>query len=92
MRRHTPIATGVLIAIAVVILQTLLVPLFAGPAVSPRWEPTYVPESIVSPITALWVNEGRLTAGLAQRAKDPSLAAARRFAALEEGDDLEDAA
>ncbi|HSS67648.1 MAG TPA: D-alanyl-D-alanine carboxypeptidase/D-alanyl-D-alanine-endopeptidase [Nocardioidaceae bacterium] len=56
--------------------------LFAGPAVNPQWQATYIPESIVSPITALWVNEGRLTVGLAQRAADPSLAAARRFAQL----------
>jgi D-alanyl-D-alanine carboxypeptidase/D-alanyl-D-alanine-endopeptidase (penicillin-binding protein 4) len=56
--------------------------LFAGPAVSPRWEPTYIPESIVSPVTALWVNEGREKPGLTQRSADPSLAAARRFARL----------
>jgi D-alanyl-D-alanine carboxypeptidase/D-alanyl-D-alanine-endopeptidase (penicillin-binding protein 4) len=56
--------------------------LFAGPAVSPQWEPTYVQESIVSPIAALWVNEGRQKAGLALRSADPSLAAARRFAVL----------
>jgi D-alanyl-D-alanine carboxypeptidase/D-alanyl-D-alanine-endopeptidase (penicillin-binding protein 4) len=56
--------------------------LFAGPAVNPQWEPTYIRESVVSPITALWVNEGRLTVGLARRADDPSLAAARRFAEL----------
>jgi serine-type D-Ala-D-Ala carboxypeptidase/endopeptidase (penicillin-binding protein 4) len=56
--------------------------LFTGPSVSPKWEPNYVPESIVSPISALWVNEGRETAGLALRSDDPSLAAARRFAEL----------
>jgi D-alanyl-D-alanine carboxypeptidase/D-alanyl-D-alanine-endopeptidase (penicillin-binding protein 4) len=56
--------------------------LFAGPEVSPRWKPTYVPESIVSPITPLWVNEGREKPGLAKRSIDPSLAAARRFAEL----------
>jgi D-alanyl-D-alanine carboxypeptidase/D-alanyl-D-alanine-endopeptidase (penicillin-binding protein 4) len=54
--------------------------LFSGPAVDPMWEATYVPESIVSPITALWANEGRQRIGLARRAADPSLAAARRFA------------
>jgi D-alanyl-D-alanine carboxypeptidase/D-alanyl-D-alanine-endopeptidase (penicillin-binding protein 4) len=56
--------------------------LFSGAAVSPRWQPTYVPESVVSPITALWANEGRQTAGLAQRVDDPSLAAAELFAQL----------
>jgi serine-type D-Ala-D-Ala carboxypeptidase/endopeptidase (penicillin-binding protein 4) len=54
--------------------------LFSGPAVSPQWQPTYVPESIVSPITALWANEGRQRAGLAERVDNPSLAAAKRFA------------
>jgi len=53
--------------------------LFSGPAVNPRWVPTYVPESIVSPITALWVNEGRERSGLSRRSDNPSLAAARRF-------------
>jgi D-alanyl-D-alanine carboxypeptidase/D-alanyl-D-alanine-endopeptidase (penicillin-binding protein 4) len=56
--------------------------LFTGPAVSPHWEPTYVPESIVSPIGALWVDEGREEPGLAKRFRDPGLAAAKRFAAL----------
>ena len=32
--------------------------LFAGPAVSPSWEQGYVPD-VVSPISALWVDEGR---------------------------------
>jgi len=54
--------------------------LFRGPAVNPYWEPSYVPESIVSPVTALWVDEGRAVAGLAQRVPDPSLTAAQRFA------------
>lgn len=56
--------------------------LFTGPAVNPAWQATYIPESIVSPITALWVDEGRATAGLALRVADPSAEAARRFAAL----------
>jgi serine-type D-Ala-D-Ala carboxypeptidase/endopeptidase (penicillin-binding protein 4) len=60
--------------------------LFAGPAVSPRWEPSYVPESIVSPITSLWVNEGREKPGFASRVSDPSLAAAQRFAQLLKAD------
>lgn len=54
--------------------------LFRGPAINPYWEPSYVPESIVSPVTALWVDEGRSVPGLAQRVPDPSLTAARRFA------------
>ncbi len=56
--------------------------LFTGPAVSPQWEPDYVRDSVVSPITALWVDEGRAVGGLAQRVRDPSSEAAGRFAAL----------
>ncbi len=51
--------------------------LFTGPADNPRWEPSYVPDD-VSPITALWVDEGR-TAGV--RTPDPAGAAADAFAA-----------
>jgi D-alanyl-D-alanine carboxypeptidase/D-alanyl-D-alanine-endopeptidase (penicillin-binding protein 4) len=56
--------------------------LFTGPAVNPTWESSYLPESIVSPITALWINEGRAVDGFAQRVSDPSAAAADRFAQL----------
>lgn len=56
--------------------------LFAGPAVNPRWEPSYVPESVVSPISALWVDEGREAVGLAQRVARPAHEAAQRFARL----------
>ena len=56
--------------------------LFAGPSVSPAWEPSYVPESIVSPITPLWVDEGRVVAGQTERVDDPSAVAAARFARL----------
>jgi D-alanyl-D-alanine carboxypeptidase/D-alanyl-D-alanine-endopeptidase (penicillin-binding protein 4) len=56
--------------------------LFSGPAVNLTWEADYIPESIVSPISALWVDEGRAVEGLAQRGADPSLEAARRFSEL----------
>jgi serine-type D-Ala-D-Ala carboxypeptidase/endopeptidase (penicillin-binding protein 4) len=56
--------------------------LFAGPAVNPHWEPTYIPESVVSPIHALWVDEGRAAPGLLARAADPARAAADLFAHL----------
>jgi D-alanyl-D-alanine carboxypeptidase/D-alanyl-D-alanine-endopeptidase (penicillin-binding protein 4) len=56
--------------------------LFKGPAVSPHWPTSYIAESIVSPISALWVDEGRAVAGFAQRVPDPALTAAQRFAAL----------
>lgn len=53
--------------------------LFSGPAVNPRWPATYVADNVVSPITALWADEGRDTAGLAPRSPDPALAAAETF-------------
>jgi D-alanyl-D-alanine carboxypeptidase/D-alanyl-D-alanine-endopeptidase (penicillin-binding protein 4) len=53
--------------------------LFTGPADNPAWEPGYVPEGIVSPITALWVDEGRSASGFG-RVADPALTAAQAFA------------
>ena len=53
--------------------------LFTGPADNPAWEPGYVPEGIVSPITALWVDEGRSPTGFG-RVADPALTAAQAFA------------
>lgn len=53
--------------------------LFSGPTATPRWEPDYVPDGVVSPITALWVDEGRSPTGFG-RVADPSLAAAQAFA------------
>ena len=52
--------------------------LFTGPAVNPRWEPSYVPDNVVSPISALWVDEGRDHRGLGYRS--PAAAAAQVFA------------
>ena len=37
--------------------------LFTGPDVNPHWEPSYVPDGVVSPITALWADEGRPASG-----------------------------
>ncbi|WP_164519558.1 D-alanyl-D-alanine carboxypeptidase/D-alanyl-D-alanine-endopeptidase [Nocardioides ferulae] len=54
--------------------------LFTGPTASPEWEPGYVPDGVVSPITALWLDEGRDPSGYG-RVADPSAAAAERFAA-----------
>ena len=53
--------------------------LFAGPAVSPDWRTSYVPDNVVSPISALWVDEGRSQGGYF-RSADPALAAAASFA------------
>lgn len=55
--------------------------LFTGPAVSPAWEDDYVPDDVVTPITALWVDQGRDPSGTGARVDDPSRAAAERFAA-----------
>ncbi|MGH3363007.1 MAG: D-alanyl-D-alanine carboxypeptidase, partial [Nocardioides sp.] len=54
--------------------------LFSGPAENPHWRADYVPDGIVSPITALWVDEGRDPDGLG-RVRDPSATAAATFAA-----------
>lgn len=55
--------------------------LFSGPSVNPTWESDYISTDVVSPISALWVDEGR-EAGSSARVADPSLAAARAFAAV----------
>ena len=54
--------------------------LFAGPSENPRWRADYVPDDIVSPITALMVDSGREAPGDYRRSADPSLAAAVVFA------------
>ena len=56
--------------------------LFTGPAANPKWESKYVTEGIAARTSALWVNEGRLQAGMAKRADSPAQAAATAFAAL----------
>ena len=53
--------------------------LFTGPAVNPAWEPSYIPDSVVSPITALWVDEGRQIDDYDLRVADPAREAADRF-------------
>ncbi len=54
--------------------------LFTGPAASPDWEPSYLPDDVVSPISALWVDEGREATGLVPRSADPPGDAATVFA------------
>jgi D-alanyl-D-alanine carboxypeptidase/D-alanyl-D-alanine-endopeptidase (penicillin-binding protein 4) len=51
--------------------------LFSGPSVDPAWPSTYLPEDVVPPITALWVDEGKSTG---RYADDPSREAADVFA------------
>jgi serine-type D-Ala-D-Ala carboxypeptidase/endopeptidase (penicillin-binding protein 4) len=52
--------------------------LFSGPRVDPHWPKTYLPD-VVSPITALWADEGRSPAGYG-RVPDPPATAAALFA------------
>jgi len=54
--------------------------LFPGAAFNPHWEPSYRPDEVVAPITALWVDEGRPASGFG-RVPDPAGRAARVFAA-----------
>ncbi|WBQ06095.1 D-alanyl-D-alanine carboxypeptidase/D-alanyl-D-alanine endopeptidase [Kribbella sp. CA-293567] len=54
--------------------------LFTGPAANPKWEPNYLTEGIAARTSALWVNEGRVSPGMAKRADSPALAAATAFA------------
>ncbi|WP_141015262.1 D-alanyl-D-alanine carboxypeptidase/D-alanyl-D-alanine endopeptidase [Nocardioides sambongensis] len=53
--------------------------LFTGPSVNPTWEADYIPDGVVSPITSLWVDEGRDPSGYG-RVADPSATAASAFA------------
>jgi serine-type D-Ala-D-Ala carboxypeptidase/endopeptidase (penicillin-binding protein 4) len=52
--------------------------LFSGPRVDPHWPRTYLPD-VVSPITALWADEGRSPTGYG-RVPDPPATAAAVFA------------
>ena len=54
--------------------------LFTGPTDNPAWRRDYVPDDIVSPITALMVDSG-IEPDRLSRSDDPSLAAARAFSA-----------
>lgn len=54
--------------------------LFSEPSFNPAWPAHYLPEGVVSRVTALWVDEGRPAAG-SGRVDDPSLYAAQAFAA-----------
>lgn len=53
--------------------------LFDGPRFNPAWPPSYAAEHVVSPITALWVDQGRVP-GSFRRVEDPSASAAQAFA------------
>lgn len=53
--------------------------LFTGPADNPRWEPGYVPDGVVTPVTSLWVDQGVAESGWG-RVEDPPAEAAEAFA------------
>ena len=53
--------------------------LFSGPTENPHWRADYIPDDVVSPITSLWVDEGRDPIGYG-RVSDPSLTATAVFA------------
>jgi D-alanyl-D-alanine carboxypeptidase/D-alanyl-D-alanine-endopeptidase (penicillin-binding protein 4) len=61
--------------------------LFAEPSFNPDWPAHYLPEHVVSRITALWVDEGRPAVG-SGRVDDPSLYAAKTFAAALAGNGI----
>jgi D-alanyl-D-alanine carboxypeptidase/D-alanyl-D-alanine-endopeptidase (penicillin-binding protein 4) len=53
--------------------------LFSGPAVNPHWPKAYIPDDVVSPISALWADEG-LDPNGSGRVADPPAGAAQLFA------------
>jgi D-alanyl-D-alanine carboxypeptidase/D-alanyl-D-alanine-endopeptidase (penicillin-binding protein 4) len=53
--------------------------LFTGPAVNPHWPKHYIPDDVVTPITALWADEGLDPDG-SGRVADPAATAATTFA------------
>lgn len=54
--------------------------LFTGPSVNPHWPASYIPDAVVPPITALWVDKGAKEGSWGFES-DPSAAAAAIFAA-----------
>jgi len=54
--------------------------LFRGPATSPEWEPSYVPDDVVTPISPLWTNEGRDRSGSVNGTQAVAADAAQAFA------------
>ncbi|MFT4010475.1 MAG: D-alanyl-D-alanine carboxypeptidase/D-alanyl-D-alanine-endopeptidase [Nocardioidaceae bacterium] len=54
--------------------------LFTGPVSSPWWEDDYLSTDVVSPITSLWVDEGRTRPFRSARSSDPARDAAAVFA------------
>lgn len=55
--------------------------LFSGPATAPGWPASYVATGVVSPVSALALDGGRVSAGALARSADPALSAAEYVAA-----------
>ncbi|MEU8380824.1 D-alanyl-D-alanine carboxypeptidase/D-alanyl-D-alanine-endopeptidase [Streptosporangium sp. NPDC048865] len=56
--------------------------LYTGPRTAATWKPGYVPEGSVAPVTALMIDEGRVSRSSDQRVSDPSRAAHAAFVSL----------
>ena len=54
--------------------------LFRGPTQSRSWEPTYVSSGVIAPVTALMVDQGRVTPDENARLADPAVGAVELFA------------
>lgn len=59
--------------------------LFSGPDWGPEWPEYYRTSGIVSPVSALMVDDGRVGGQWGPKVEDPALAAAQRFAELLRG-------
>jgi D-alanyl-D-alanine carboxypeptidase/D-alanyl-D-alanine-endopeptidase (penicillin-binding protein 4) len=55
--------------------------LFTGPRLAPGWPTTYITSGVVSPVSALSADSGKVSATSRTRDADPALAAGRYFAA-----------
>jgi D-alanyl-D-alanine carboxypeptidase len=56
--------------------------LFTGPRTAPTWPSAYVTSGVVSPVSALTINEGRISPSSNDRLADPALGAGRAFVNL----------
>ncbi len=56
--------------------------LYTGSRTAATWKPGYVPEGSVAPVTALMIDEGRVSRGSDQRVSDPSRTAHAAFVSL----------
>ena len=54
--------------------------LFSGPRLGPGWPSTYVSSGVVSPVSALSADSGKVSASSRARDSDPAIAAGRYFA------------